>query len=82
MEDFSIGHRRRAVITGLGIIAANGKTISSFWESLLQGRSGCGPVTRFKVDHLPARGAAEIRDFNLSDHADVSKAGRLEATVQ
>jgi 3-oxoacyl-(acyl-carrier-protein) synthase len=39
--------RNRVVITGIGILAPNGIGLEAFWESLLAGRSGIGPITLF-----------------------------------
>jgi 3-oxoacyl-[acyl-carrier-protein] synthase II len=75
-------HRRRAVITGIGVIAANGKTLKDFWKTIREGVSGCGPVTRYDVSGLPVKASAEVKDFRLEDHADVAKPQRLDLTVQ
>src|SRR5438477_79109 len=39
--------RNRVVITGMGILAPNGIGNDEFWESLVAGRSGIGPITLF-----------------------------------
>ncbi|MGA8182853.1 MAG: beta-ketoacyl synthase N-terminal-like domain-containing protein, partial [Terriglobia bacterium] len=36
---------RRVVITGLGVFSSTGKDRDSFFENLLQGRSGVRPIT-------------------------------------
>ncbi|MBN2492167.1 MAG: beta-ketoacyl-[acyl-carrier-protein] synthase family protein [Planctomycetes bacterium] len=56
---------RRAVVTGLGVVCALGVTESAFWESLLAGRSGIGPVTRFDAAGYRTRVASEIDDAAL-----------------
>lgn len=55
---------RRAVITGLGIIAPNGQDVDTFWKSIIQGISAAGPVTRFETSHLPCSIAAEVKNFD------------------
>lgn len=50
-------------VTGLGIVSPLGHDTPAFWEALVQGISGVGPVTRFETDWLAAHIAAEIRDF-------------------
>mgnify|MGYP000281847769 CR=1 FL=1 len=42
--------RRRAVITGMGVVSPVGSTLETFWESLLEGRSGVGPLTKLDPD--------------------------------
>ncbi|HEY9824133.1 MAG TPA: beta-ketoacyl synthase N-terminal-like domain-containing protein, partial [Stenomitos sp.] len=36
---------KRVVVTGLGAITPVGNTVEEYWESLLSGRSGIGPIT-------------------------------------
>ncbi len=57
--------RRRAVITGLGPITAAGCGKAALWQSVLDARSGIGPLTRFDPGPFcRARAAAEIRDWS------------------
>src|SRR3954466_15920384 len=51
---------RRVVITGLGLITPLGCGGEPSWSRLLQGKSGAGPIARFKVDDLPARIACDV----------------------
>jgi len=41
--------KRRAVITGLGVIAPNGIGKVTFWKALKEGKSGIRKITRFDV---------------------------------
>jgi 3-oxoacyl-[acyl-carrier-protein] synthase II len=54
----------RAVITGVGALAANGIGKQAFWKALLASHSGIGPVSQFDATGLPCRIAGEIRDFD------------------
>jgi 3-oxoacyl-(acyl-carrier-protein) synthase len=56
--------QRRIVITGLGVLAPNGCGKDAFWDACLEGKSGIGPITRFKADDLPTRIAGEIQTFS------------------
>ncbi len=58
------GHNRKAVVTGLGVLAPNGNTKDSFWSSLLECRSGIGPVTLFNPEGLRSRIAGEVKNFD------------------
>ena len=58
---------RRVVITGLGLITPLGCGVEISWSRLLQSRSGAGPITRFKVDDLPARIACDVPRGDGSD---------------
>lgn len=74
--------RRRIVITGMAVIAPNGQTLDTFWDSIIKGRSAGGPVTRFDVSDLPTKVAAEVRDFNIGDYMDAKKARRFDLSAQ
>jgi 3-oxoacyl-[acyl-carrier-protein] synthase II len=56
------------VITGMGVLAANGIGVSAFWESLLAGRSGIGPITLFDAQNQNLRIAGEIKNFHVRDY--------------
>jgi 3-oxoacyl-[acyl-carrier-protein] synthase II len=51
---------RRVVITGLGLVTPLGCGVETSWLRLLESKSGAGPITRFKVDDLPARIACDV----------------------
>ncbi len=53
----------RAVITGLGILAANGIGPQQFWNTLLANQSGIGPITLFDSSDLACHIAGEVRGF-------------------
>jgi 3-oxoacyl-[acyl-carrier-protein] synthase II len=73
---------RRAVITGLGVVAPNGCDLESFWSSVVEGRSAVGPVTRFDATELPGRIAAEVKDFPVGRFLDPARARRLGRSLQ
>jgi 3-oxoacyl-[acyl-carrier-protein] synthase II len=62
--------RNRVVITGMGILAPNGIGLEAFWESLLAGRSGIGPITLFDATGFKSQIAGEVRDFNPFDYIE------------
>ena len=58
--------RRRVVVTGLGALAPNGSDLKSFWDGLINGRSGIGFISRFDATDHRAKIAGEVKDFDLS----------------
>ena len=73
---------RRVVITGLGALTPVGNTADEFWSSLLQGRSGIGPITRFDTADFPTRIAGEVRNFDPLNFVDKKDARRLDPYLQ
>ena len=47
------------------MLAPNGAGLGSFWTSLLEGKSGIGPISFFDPTHFPVRVAGEIKDFDI-----------------
>ena len=55
---------KRVVVTGLGCITPVGNDISTFWSSIVAGKNGIGPITRFDTTDFKAKLAAEVKDFD------------------
>ncbi len=53
----------RVVVTGIGLVTPIGSGRQQFWEALIAGRSGIGPVTGFDTTTFPVHLGAEIRHF-------------------
>jgi 3-oxoacyl-[acyl-carrier-protein] synthase II len=60
---------RRVVITGMGMVSPLACGVEETWSRLLARRSGVRPITKFKVDDLPARIAADVP---LGDGSDAT----------
>jgi 3-oxoacyl-[acyl-carrier-protein] synthase II len=60
--------RRRIVITGLGIVAANGIGKQAFWNSLLAGESAIDFITHFDTQEYSVKIAGVVKDFNFTDY--------------
>ena len=56
--------RKRVVITGLGVITPLGQGIGAFWENLLAGQCGIGPVTAYDTEGYACAIAGEVKDFD------------------
>ena len=75
--------KNRVVITGLGILAANGTGKEAFWNSLLAGESGVGPITLCNVENLSSTIAGEIKNFDVNAFLPSKvKAKRLSRNTQ
>jgi 3-oxoacyl-[acyl-carrier-protein] synthase II len=59
---------RRVVITGMGVISPLGVGIDTFWDGLVQGRSGVRRITRFDPSPYPSQIAGEVPDFDAAAH--------------
>ena len=52
--------KRRAVVTGLGVVTSLGRPLEVFWDRLVRGDSGVGPITLFDVTGFKVQFAGEV----------------------
>ncbi|MGD1943625.1 MAG: beta-ketoacyl-ACP synthase II [Leptolyngbyaceae cyanobacterium] len=74
--------RKRVVITGLGAITPIGNDLESYWQGLLAGRSGVGPITHFDAAQHTTRIAAEVKGFDPLQYMDRKDAKRMDRFAQ
>lgn len=73
---------KRVVVTGLGALTPIGNNISEYWNSLLAGVSGAGPITRFDASKLKTHFACEVKGFQHADHFDRKEARKYDLYSQ
>lgn len=77
-----MSERRRAVITGLGVITPIGLDVPAFWASALAGKSGVSSITSHDTTGHSVTIAGEIKDFDPSRWLDGREAKRLDRFTQ
>jgi len=73
---------RRVVITGMGVVSPLGNDLELFWENLVAGASGIGPVTRFDTAKFDTRFGGEVRDFHPEQFMPPKDVRRTDRFVQ
>ncbi|GBG54918.1 3-oxoacyl-[acyl-carrier-protein] synthase 2 [Sporomusaceae bacterium FL31] len=73
---------KRVVVTGIGAITPVGIGKDEFWQSLLAGKSGIGPITRFDASEYTTRIAGEVNDFEPAKYIDKKEAKRMDRCTQ
>ena len=74
--------QRRVVITGLGIIAANGIGKKEFWEANSNGISGVGLIKKFDTSEFRTKIAAEVNDFDPLKYMEEVMANKIDRFAQ
>lgn len=74
--------QRRVVVTGIGLVTPLGTGTEKTWNNLLNGKSGIAGITRFDASGFASQIAAEVKDFDASDHFDKKSAKHLDYFVQ
>jgi 3-oxoacyl-[acyl-carrier-protein] synthase II len=73
---------KRVVITGLGALTPIGNTVPDYWQGLIQGRNGIGPITHFDASRHACQIAGEVRDFNPEDYMERKESKRMDRFAQ
>ena len=73
---------RRVVVTGMGAIAAPGRTRTEFWDALQCGRSALRPMRLVPEGALRFANGAEVADYRSSDHFEEKAADMLDRFAQ
>jgi 3-oxoacyl-[acyl-carrier-protein] synthase II len=74
--------KKRVVITGMGAITPLGSTLSAYWQGLLSGQNGIGPITCFDASRHACRIAGEVKDFDPLTYLDRKEVKRTDRFAQ
>ena len=77
MTELTHNGRRRVVVTGLGAITPLGESVAAFWDGLIHGRSGIGPMTLADPTGYSSRIAGEVTGFEPEKYIDRREVRRL-----
>lgn len=75
------GMKRRAVVTGLGLVTSLGRAVEGFWDRLVRGDSGIGPITLFDVSGYRVQFGGQVHwdpeQENISNAKDLRRIDRF-----
>jgi len=72
------GSKRRVVVTGMGVITPLGVTVTEYWQALIDGKSGAGPITLFDASGYETKFACEVKNFDPMKYMDRKLAQRAD----
>ncbi|HAK11732.1 MAG: beta-ketoacyl-ACP synthase II [Chitinophagaceae bacterium] len=73
---------KRVVVTGIGTITPLGNNLHDYWNGLINGVSGAGPITLFDATKFKTRFACEIKGFDPTNFMDRKEARKLDRFAQ
>src|SRR3954464_13022297 len=74
--------KRRVVVTGMGVLTPVGNDVATTWRSLIEGKSGTAPITKFDASKFPVRFAAEVKGFDPLNYMERKEAKRADQYTQ
>lgn len=74
--------KKRVVITGTGVVSPVGITTEIFWNSLINGVSGVGPIAQFDSSEFSVKIAAECSDFDPANYFKPMESNKLDRFSQ
>lgn len=69
---------KRVVVTGLGAVTPLGNSVPEYWDNLLKGVSGAGPITRFDASKFKTQFACEVKNFDPGLYFDRKEARKQD----
>ncbi|HEX7997175.1 MAG TPA: beta-ketoacyl-ACP synthase II [Pyrinomonadaceae bacterium] len=73
--------KRRVVVTGLGLVTPVGNSVADTWSSLMEGRSGVGPIRKFDTEKFTVKFAAEVKDFDPLNFIEKKEARKMGSFI-
>lgn len=73
---------KRVVITGMGALTPIGNTVAAFWDSMVAGKSGAAPITKFDTSKFKTTFACELKGYDPKAHFDVKEIRKYDPFSQ
>ena len=73
---------KRVVVTGLGAITPLGKNVEETWNALIEGKSGCAPITLFNAEKFKTQFACEVKDFDPTLYFEKKEVRKVDRYTQ
>ncbi|MBS1211775.1 MAG: 3-oxoacyl-ACP synthase, partial [Proteobacteria bacterium] len=74
-------NKRRVVVTGLGAVCPVGLDVTESWESVLNGKSGIGPIEHFDVSDFSTRFGGSVKNFDITRYVSEKEAKKMDVFI-
>ena len=73
---------RRVVITGMGLITSLGENLQTFWQNIVEGKSGIERIQRFDPEPYDSQIGGECISFDPTNYIERKEVKRLDRFAQ
>src|SRR5882724_6837973 len=73
---------KRVVITGLGALTPLGNSVGEFWQNIVAGKSGAGPITKFDTTKFKTHFACEVKGFRVEEYFEKKEIKKYDVFTQ
>ncbi|KAJ4970436.1 hypothetical protein NE237_003535 [Protea cynaroides] len=74
--------KKRVVVTGMGVVSVFGNDVDAYYDFLLEGKNGIGPIDRFDVSEFPTQFAGQIHGFSGEGYIKKKQERQLESHLK
>jgi 3-oxoacyl-[acyl-carrier-protein] synthase II len=72
----------RVVVTGIGALTPLGNDAKTFWNGIVNGKSGAAAITKFDAHRFRTRFACELKEFDAANYLDRAEIKRMDPFTQ
>ncbi|KAB2908547.1 MAG: beta-ketoacyl-ACP synthase II [Ignavibacteriales bacterium] len=73
---------RRVVVTGMAALTPIGLSVESFWQGMMEGKSGAALITKFDASRVATKFACELKGYDPLNYLDRKSARRMDLFAQ
>ncbi|MDF1547684.1 MAG: beta-ketoacyl-ACP synthase II [Bacteroidales bacterium] len=73
---------KRVVVTGIGTINPLGNDSDTFWNNMMQGKSGASLIDRFDTTNYKSKFACQVKDFDPHNYMEKAEARKMDLFAQ
>lgn len=73
---------KRVAVTGMGAITPLGNSVDEFWQSIIAGKSGAAPLTKFDSSKFKTRFGCEVTNFDAAQYIEKKEIKKYDLYTQ
>lgn len=73
---------KKVAVTGMGAITPLGNSVDEFWQSIIAGKSGAAPLTKFDSSKFKTRFGCEVTNFDAAQYIEKKEIKKYDLYTQ